>query len=150
MALSNASDDDIISEINVTPLVDVALVLVIIFMVVAPFLSQILKPLTLPQANRTAMTEQNTIKVSLFPDKTIAVGAQLVEINELAQKIKDEMNAGKPKWVVLRAGHEIPHGDVMRIMKIIKETGAERVGFAANPGGQTVAEEKNENQPAAR
>lgn len=152
MASANlsSSEDELIAEINVTPLVDVALVLVIIFMVVAPFLSQILKPLTLPNASRTAMSEQNTIKVSLFPDNTMAVGAQLVPINELAQKIKDEMANGKPPWVILRAGAEIPHGDVMRIMKIIKETGAQRVAFAANPGGRQVEQVKNENHAITR
>ena len=134
MAISSAQDEDIIAEINVTPLVDVCLVLVIIFMVIAPFVTQILKPLSLPTAQRTGMTEQNTIKVSLFPDGTLAVGATLISIGELSAKLKEEQNSGKPPWVIIRAGAEIAHRDVMNVMKIVKEFGAERVAFAANPG----------------
>lgn len=129
----DAGEDDIISEINLTPLVDVSLVLVIIFMVVAPFFSQILKPLTLPNAASATLSEQNTIKVSIFPDGTLAVGPSLIQPEQLDPALRREIAAGKNPWVIVRAGADVASGRVMDTVKEIKKYGIERVAFAAQP-----------------
>ncbi|MFA6003235.1 MAG: biopolymer transporter ExbD [Elusimicrobiota bacterium] len=129
----DSGEDDIISEINLTPLVDVSLVLVIIFMVVAPFFSQILKPLTLPNSASATLTEQNTIKVSIFPDGTLAVGPALVQPEQMNAALQKEIASGKQPWVVVRAGTEVASGRVMDTVKEIKKYGIERVAFAAQP-----------------
>ncbi|MBI4057516.1 MAG: biopolymer transporter ExbD [Elusimicrobia bacterium] len=133
MTPSNFPDDEIISEINLTPLVDVSLVLVIIFMVVAPFFSHILKPLLLPPAGKAALNDQNTIKVSIFPDGTLAVGSSMVSESELGNRIKKEIQEGKQPWVLVRAGEEVVHGRVMEILKVIKTLGVQRIAFATRP-----------------
>ena len=126
-------DEDIIAEINVTPLVDISLVLVIIFMIVAPFLSQILKPLQLPKSSKAAITEANSIKISVFPDGTLAVGSSMIGLGELPGRLKQEIASGKNPWALVRAGMEVPHGQVMQIVKIVKEAGIQRIAFAAQP-----------------
>src|SRR6266404_6130316 len=130
MDISGLDDDDIISEINLTPLVDVSLVLVIIFMVVAPFITHILKPLMLPDSAKAGLTEQNTIKVSVFPDGTLAVGSALVDQGNLAAIVHVQLSVGEPKGVLVRAGANVTHGRVMEIVKIVQEAGAQRVAFA--------------------
>ncbi|OGR88233.1 MAG: hypothetical protein A3J74_08190 [Elusimicrobia bacterium RIFCSPHIGHO2_02_FULL_57_9] len=127
-------EDNAITEINMTPLVDVSLVLVIIFMVVVPFFSHIIKPMTLPSASRAAMTERNSISVSVFPDGDLAVGSSLIAGPEqLVGAIAQEIASGKAPWVMVRAGNDVAHGRVMDIIKTIKKAKIERVGFAVQP-----------------
>lgn len=119
-----------------TPLVDVSLVLVIIFMVVVPFFSHIIKPLMLPTSSRTAMTDRNSIPVSVFPDGELAVGSSLIGgPDQLAGALQHEISTGKSPWVMVRAGQEVPHGRVMDIVKAVKKAGIERIGFAVSPKG---------------
>ncbi|HAM37018.1 MAG TPA: protein TolR [Elusimicrobia bacterium] len=133
MVQVDLGDEDIISEINLTPLVDVSLVLVIIFMVVAPFFSQILKPLLLPASSRATLSEQNCVKVSIFPDGTLAVGAALIAEAKLAEALQLELTLGKRPWALVRAGTDVSSGRVMDIVKELKRAGIERIAFAAQP-----------------
>lgn len=126
-------DDEIIAEINMTPLVDISLVLVIIFMVIAPFLSHVLKPVDLPSSSKAALSDQNSIKVSIYPDGTLAVGSLMLTEPELADAIDKELAAGKKPWVLVRAGADVPHGRVMDVVKSILKRKIERLAFAARP-----------------
>lgn len=139
MAASNLAEDEIICEINVTPLVDVSLVLVIIFMVVAPFFSQTLRPLILPSSAFTALTESNAIKVSVFADGQMAVGSTFVDDAHLDGALRREISAGRPPWVLVRAGTEVSHRQVMAVVKSVKKSGIKRVAFAAQakPGASS-------------
>ena len=128
--LDDALDAEIISEINLTPLVDVSLVLVIIFMVVAPLFSNILKPLLLPAAANAGLTESNAIKVSIFPDGMLAVGPTVVPESDVADAVKKEIASGRPPWVLVRAGTDVPHGRVMDVVRSVQRAGAQRIGFA--------------------
>ena len=131
MTPTHVADDEIIAEINMTPLVDISLVLVIIFMIISPFLANTLKPITLPYSAKAMLTDQNTIKVSIFPDGTVAVGPSLVTEQELTDAIGRELAAGKKPWILVRAGAEVSHGRVMDVVKIIKKQKIERLAFAA-------------------
>jgi biopolymer transport protein ExbD len=133
MDAADFDSDEMITEINMTPLVDISLVLVIIFMVIAPFLSHVLKPLNLPMSAKATLTDQNTIKVSVFPDGTLAVGATVMDDAQLEGAITNEIKAGKKPWVLVRAGVEVPHGRVMDVVKIIQRQKIERLAFAARP-----------------
>mgnify|MGYP001582467655 CR=1 FL=1 len=130
---TDIADDDIIADINMTPLVDVSLVLVIIFMIISPFLSNILKPIILPTSRQSLLTEQNTIKVSIFPDGQLGVGPRIVNEADLESAIGKELAAGKKPWVLVRAGAEVSHGRVMSVVKTIKKQKIERVAFATRP-----------------
>lgn len=133
MRASDMDQESIIAEINLTPLVDVSLVLVIIFMVVAPFLTHILKPLQLPNAIRSSITDRNALRVSIFPDGIVAVGNTIVAEKELSVRIHDEISSGKKPWALVRAGSQVSHGRVMQIMKVLKVSGIERIAFATQP-----------------
>ncbi|MBI4386755.1 MAG: biopolymer transporter ExbD [Elusimicrobia bacterium] len=133
MAISSQDDEQMIADINLTPLVDVSLVLVIIFMVVAPILNHVFKPLTLPTSARAGLTEQNTIRISIFPDGTLALGSAVIAPNTFQAKLRSEISSGKPPWVLVRAGADVSHGRVMGVMKILKETGIQRIAFATQP-----------------
>lgn len=126
-------EDEAICDINVTPLVDVSLVLVILFMVMAPLVSQILKPLLLPQSARASLSQSNCVKVSLFADGTLAVGAALIPEAQLEDRLRREFGSGRTPWVVLRAPENAPHGLVMDLLKRIRQAGAQRVAFGAKP-----------------
>jgi biopolymer transport protein ExbD len=130
---SSIPEEEIISEINMTPLVDVSLVLVIIFMIVAPFMSNVLKPLNLPTSTRAALSEQEAVKVSIFPDGELAVGPEMVDRSQLETAIQKQISGGKKPWVLIRAGAEVDHGKVMEVVKILKTLKIERLAFAANP-----------------
>jgi biopolymer transport protein ExbD len=123
-------DDEMIAEINLTPLVDVSLVLVIIFMIVAPLFSNILKPLMLPVAEKTTMSESNSINVSVFSDGVLAVGPNVVQQAQLLDAVKKEIALGRPPWILIRAGADVSHGRVMEILEVVKQSGAKRIGFA--------------------
>ena len=134
--LDNPLDEEIISEINLTPLVDVSLVLVIIFMIVAPLFSNILKPLILPAATNVGLNEMNAIKVSLFPDGTVAVGPTIARPEHLAETVQKEISGGRLPWVLIRAGTHVSHGRVMDAVKAVKIGGAQRIGFAVQSRGE--------------
>ncbi|MBI4375189.1 MAG: biopolymer transporter ExbD [Elusimicrobia bacterium] len=136
MALVETDRDEMITEINLTPLVDVCLVLVIIFMIVAPLFSRVLKPLILPGSTQAKLTEKNSIKVSVFPDGKIAVGPDFVAQSELAAALKKQIEAGAPPWALVRAGADVPHGRVMDVIRTVKEAGVSRLAFAAQPKPQ--------------
>lgn len=134
-------DDEILTGINVTPLVDVSLVLVIIFMVIAPFVPQLLKPIHLPSSYNAALTEADCIKVSLFSDGRIAVDTDFVSRESLEEAVKSKIASGHAPWVIIRAGSEASHGSVMQIVDIVKRAGAQRIAFAVQ--SQARSQQKN-------
>lgn len=136
MAHDSGPEESIIAEINLTPLVDVSLVLVIIFMVVAPLFSTMLKSLPLPAARQAALTEANTINVSLFSDGTVAVGPREVRAERLRPELVKLIAAGRPPWVVVRAGADVPYGRVMDVLDRVESSGIKRIGFATRRGGR--------------
>ena len=120
-----------ITQTNVTPIVDVMLVLLIIFMITAPMLSQGLE-VELP---RTSMVEtlphdEDTLVVHVDKEGVIYLDEYEVELNELAghlQRMIDE----RDRPVYLRADQDVHYGLVVRIMSAIREAGVERLGVLA-------------------
>lgn len=145
MKLNNGNHTSALSEINITPLVDVMLVLLIIFMVTAPLLSQGLD-VQLPVASAPALerTEQDVVltinkdgNLFLQDDKTS------YRLEELQEKIQAVFERREKKEILIRADETVPYGTVVKAISIIKEAGIERVGM--------VTEEKKpeEAKPAA-
>ena len=126
-------DEEIISEINLTPLVDVALVLVIIFMIVAPFFSKVLQPLLLPRSASAQLSQTQHATVSILPNLKIAAGERFVSLSEASSAIREEIRKQQTPWVVLRAGEGVPHGMVLDLLGMSKDAGAKRVAFATHP-----------------
>jgi biopolymer transport protein ExbD len=122
--------EDMRSDINVTPLVDVCLVLLIIFMVVTPMLQKG-KPVMLPQTDRPEKKPEskNELLISIQVDKTIFVDTKWFPDKDFAAKMKElgERNANKD--VIIKADSRLTYGDVKNVMKMIKEGGFEKVGL---------------------
>jgi biopolymer transport protein ExbD len=128
-------------EINVTPFIDVMLVLLIIFMVAAP-LATVDLPIDLPSS--TAAPERKPDKptyVSIKPDLSLAIGETPVKRSELVRSLDAMADASKDRFVFLRADRAVPYGEMMDVLEILRTGGyakiklvaLERVPEAANP-----------------
>ena len=134
-----------LAEINVTPLVDVMLVLLIIFMVTAPMMTRGLD-VKLPETTAKALPQkkENVIitlnaKSELFLDKTV------VELGFLKQKLERLVREGRAGQVLLRADESVRYGEVARVMAVIREAGVQDLGLVTAPvpaGKETRAEDK--------
>ena len=123
-----------LSEINVIPLVDVMLVLLIIFMVAAPMLQKGVE-VNLPQAARAnKMTEERmyvTVPVSYREDKRVYLGDEAVSLDFLAERMRQAMVGRDEKEVFLRGDGQVQLQELMDVMDRLKEGGVQRVGIVA-------------------
>lgn len=117
------------SDINVTPLVDVCLVLLIIFMVVTPMLQKG-KPVMLPQTDRPDKKPESEkeLLISVQADKTIFIDTKWFPDKEFAAKMK-ELGERSSKDVLIKADQRLSFGDVKHVMGMIKDAGFEHVGL---------------------
>jgi biopolymer transport protein TolR len=117
-----------LGEINVTPLVDVVLVLLLVFMVTAPMMSRGID-VQLPVANQPQIPQQDRITVSVNAEGRVYVGDQPVNIVLLEDKVRG-LTGGRPDAVVyLRADEGLRYGQVIKVVDVIKHAGVERIGF---------------------
>ena len=123
----------VMSEINVTPLVDVMLVLLIIFMVTAPMLQQGVD-VNLPQANGKGMKARNErLVVTIDNSGRIFVGKQPVKFNTLKRKLKAIFEKRKEREVYFRADRGISYGLVVKVIAEIKNAGIDKLGMVTEP-----------------
>jgi biopolymer transport protein TolR len=121
------------SEINVTPLVDVMLVLVVIFIITAPLLASSIK-LDLPKTD-AAQTSEVPKFVTVVIDKSSAVflNNQTTDLAALADSLKKTAAANPDTEVQLRADEAVPYGRVVEVMGVAQKAGLNRIGFVAQP-----------------
>ena len=122
------------SDINVTPLCDVMLVLLIIMMIVAPLLQQGVA-VTLPKAGNTVDKPevQGQTVIAIAKDKTMYVNAKPVQESEMATKINEILENAKEKVVLIKADEEVPYSAVMAAMDQLRQAGIEDIGLIADP-----------------
>ena len=122
---------NLVSEINVTPFVDVMLVLLIIFMVTAPMMTQgVDVELPETQSVESLPTDNENMILSLQADGTIYLDEYKVPIDELEAKVALLVKEQK-KQLFLKADKNVPYGTVMAIMGRVKAAGIERLGMVA-------------------
>ena len=122
------------SDINVTPLCDVMLVLLIIMMIVAPLLQQGVS-VKLPQAGNTTdkpETQDQTV-VAIAKDKSMYLNAKPVQEGELATRINELLESKKEKVVLIKADEEVEYGAVMAAMDQLRQAGIEDIGLVTDP-----------------
>ena len=121
---------DMKSDINVTPLVDVCLVLLIIFMVVTPMLQKG-KAVMLPQTERPDKKPESDkeLLISVQADKTIFIDTKWFPDKEFAAKMKELGERSSNKDVLIKADQRLTFGDVKHVMGMIKDAGFEHVGL---------------------
>ena len=121
------------SEINVTPLVDVMLVLVVIFIITAPLLASSIK-LDLPKSD-AAQTSAVPKFVTVVIDKSAQVflNDQTTDLARLADSLRKAAAANPDTEVQLRADDAVPYGRVVEVMGVAQKAGLNRIGFVAQP-----------------
>ncbi|MBI2355557.1 MAG: protein TolR [Deltaproteobacteria bacterium] len=128
-------DDDrgMMAQINVTPLVDVMLVLLVIFMVTAPMMQQGVQ-VNLPKADAKAMTPpEETVIVTIDKGGKTFINKDEVPAGDLRSKLSTLFAARAKKEVFLKADADVPYGEVVRAMADIKGAGIERLGMVTEP-----------------
>ena len=124
---------DLISDINVTPLVDVMLVLLIIFMVTAPMMIHGVKvnlPIT---ESKNIKSKEDPLIVSINQKRLIFIENYTVTLNDLKGKLKKIVANRAGKEILLQADKDVPYGFVMKVMSQVKEAGISKVGLITKP-----------------
>jgi biopolymer transport protein TolR len=130
MAMQLGGSGGVKSDINVTPLVDVMLVLLIIMMIVAPLLQQGVA-VTLPIATNTSEkpeTQEQTV-LAITADKRLFVNAVQISEQDLARRIESVLEEKKEKIVIIKADVDVEYGAVMDAMDTLRAAGIEDMGL---------------------
>ena len=117
-----------LGEINVTPLVDVVLVLLLVFMVTAPMMSRGID-ITLPVANQPQTQPEDRVTVSVNAEGRVYVGDKPVNLVLLEDRIRGLMSGRASKVVYLRADEELRYARVIEVVDKLKSAGVEQIGF---------------------
>ena len=122
------------SQINVTPLVDVMLVLLVIFMVTAPMMQQGVQ-VNLPKTQAKSLsTDQETVVVSVDKSGRVFINSAETSHSDLTTKLAAIFQSRAKKEVFLKADTDVPYGEVVKTMAEIKGAGIERLGMMTEPG----------------
>lgn len=134
MAMGGQDEDrGTMSQINVTPLVDVMLVLLVIFMVTAPMMQQGVQ-VNLPKADAKAMTPpEESVVVTVDKGGRIFINKDEVPPGDLRGRLSDMFVSRVKKEVFLKADSSVPYGEVVKAMADIKGAGIERLGMVTEP-----------------
>src|ERR1700674_3892938 len=121
-------------EINVTPFIDVILVLLIIFMVAAP-LSTVDLPVDLPSSTATPTKKPDKpTYVTIKPDLAVAIGENPVKRVDLVRALDAMADSGKDRFIFLRADRAVPHGEHMDVLEILRAGGYAKIKLVALEG----------------
>ena len=123
----------LVSEINVTPLVDVMLVLLIIFMVTAPMMTQGLD-VDLPETtSKSLRQEEKPIVVTVDKEGTISINNIPLARDLLLQELQKKYKVNQKQPIFLRADRNVPYGNVVTVMSDIKSVGFDKIGMITKP-----------------
>lgn len=133
MAISTSEQDDVVSEINITPLVDVMLVLLIVFIVTAPLLTNTVK-VNLPKAAPTQVTDQTkAVVISVNPKGEIYLDKDKVTLEHFEQTIQTRKAANPKLALNLNADETVPYGTVAKLLASIERVGVDKLSVITSP-----------------
>ena len=133
MAMNVGGSGRTMSEINVTPMVDIMLVLLIIFMVTAPFIQQGVD-VDLPQTNAPAINvDEERLILTVRKDRKIFIGRDEILFDEFEEKLAANPKLQDEKELYLHADRDLPYGFVVDIMARLTAAGVENLGMVTDP-----------------
>ena len=130
-----------LSEINVIPLVDVVLVLLVIFMVTAPMLHRGLD-INLPTTTANNIKAEERLIVTIQRDHTLSLGNETISLVNLRTKLQEAKTLNPLISVYLRADQTVPYGTVVQVMDEVKGAKIERLGMITGPKIETLIEDE--------
>ena len=129
-SFGSSADDDVISGINVTPLVDVVLVLLIIFMITAPAIYQSTIKVQLPNAKTGDQAVKTAFEFALTKEGKLYLNKEDIDWNTLPNRLQTLQKQNTDSTVVISADKDTSHGTVIRLMDALRAAGMTR--FALN------------------
>jgi biopolymer transport protein TolR len=129
---SNGRTQTSLSDINITPLVDVVLVLLIIFMVTAPVLQSGIE-LNVPKTRTVKEITEERLVVSINKQQRVFLGNEPVNINEIAARIKQKIRDPQHQAIFVRADEDVPFGAFATVMDAVKSSGITNVSIVTQP-----------------
>ncbi len=127
------NNSGMITEINVTPLVDIILVLLIIFMVTASYIMGPNIPIELPKAANAESQDSETFALVISKDNKVYFNGKEIEAKELTEKIKEGLSKNKDLQAVISADKEVTHGKVVQVIDFIKGLGVTKFAINIEP-----------------
>jgi biopolymer transport protein TolR len=121
-----------LSEINVTPLVDVVLVLLIIFMLTAPVLQSGIE-VSVPKTRTVKEITDERLVITINSKQEVFLGNDPVNINDIANKLREKIRDPKGQSIYLRADENVPFGAFATVMDAVKSTGISNVSIVTQP-----------------
>jgi len=123
----------ILTDINMIPLIDVALVLLIIFMVISPILVQSQLRVDLPKVKNASTAEETALKVEVAFDGTLAFEGKIVPANNLKNVLARNLPPGNRASLLIEADKKAPFEDVVFVMDIAKQLNVQKLGVSVMP-----------------
>ena len=143
--ISDTSQRRFLAEINVVPLVDVVLVLLVIFMVTAPMLYRGID-IQLPKSASNTIKAEERLVLTIERDQKLYLDKDPVTLAQLPLRLEAAKSRASEVSVYLRADREVPYGSVVRVMDEVKRAGIEKLGMVTEPVGA----ERLSDQPIAK
>ncbi len=129
----DGGDDDVITDINITPFVDIILVVLIIFMVTATYIVAPSIKVTLPDASTGDGTEESSLGLTLAADGTLYLNGEEVTEQRLRTVIREEMERTTDVVCLIAADKTVMHGDVVGLIDLVKQEGVARFAINIEP-----------------
>jgi biopolymer transport protein ExbD len=131
MAVQDSGDDGMVTGINVTPLVDILLVLLIVFMVAGKFVDEASLKVHLPKAAQADVVPTPALTVKVNAEGTLSLMDMAMDENGLAASLSREAKLNPGVRVTVAADESLPYKRVVQVLDMIKKAGVSRVGLAA-------------------
>lgn len=125
----------VMSEINITPLTDVMLVLLVIFMVTTPLIMKAAIDINLPKAHAKQETPAQNIQISVGSDGRLLVQGDPVTLDQLGERLAELFRGRSDANVTVAADERVPYGDAVKVLDIARQAGAAKLVLAADPAG---------------
>lgn len=135
----------IFNEINITPLTDIFLVLLIIMMVIAPSFNSVDSNIQMPEINSGLAIEQDSVTVSITKDGHFFVNERIVQEFDLENSLSNLVDSAEKKEVVVRADKSVKSSEIMKVMKSAQNAGFEKMVVAGEPLSKKMQKELLKN-----